>query len=165
MSDPLVTLGSSEDPSPQTEQDGQAGSEGDKYLFSGSARHVAAVLRRMIVGGELPDGVKLPRQQDLLAQFGVSTPSLREALSVLEAEGLVTVQGGTGGAPSSTALTPPLQLSPSGSCSRAAGHHWSTWVRRTQGSSSNAPIYVQARRIGLNGSSQCSRGSTNGPWM
>ena len=47
----------------------------------------------MIVGGELPDGVKLPRHQDLLAQFGVGMPSLREALSVLEAEGLVTVQG------------------------------------------------------------------------
>jgi GntR family transcriptional repressor for pyruvate dehydrogenase complex len=88
-----VTLGSGEDASPQSEPDGQAGSDGDRYVFSASARHVAAVLRRMIVGGELPDGVKLPRQQDLLAQFGVSMPSLREALSVLEAEGLVTVQG------------------------------------------------------------------------
>jgi DNA-binding FadR family transcriptional regulator len=51
----------------------------------------------MIVGGELPDGVMLPRQEDLLAQFGVGTASLREALSVLEAEGLVTVQGGNRG--------------------------------------------------------------------
>jgi GntR family transcriptional regulator, transcriptional repressor for pyruvate dehydrogenase complex len=62
-----------------------------------AASHVAAVLRRMIVGGELPDGVWLPRQEDLLAQFGVSHPSLREALRMLEAEGLVTVQRGNRG--------------------------------------------------------------------
>lgn len=68
-----------------------------RYVPSKSARHVAAVLRRMIVGEELADGMMLPRQEDLLVQFGVSNPSLREALSMLEAEGLVTVQGGNRG--------------------------------------------------------------------
>ncbi len=62
-----------------------------------AASHVAAVLRRMIVGLELPDGSTLPRQEDLVVQFGVSHPSIREALRMLEAEGLVTVQRGNRG--------------------------------------------------------------------
>jgi GntR family transcriptional regulator, transcriptional repressor for pyruvate dehydrogenase complex len=62
-----------------------------------AASHVAAVLRRMIVGRELPDGSSLPRQEDLVIQFGVSLPSIREALRMLEAEGLVTIQRGNRG--------------------------------------------------------------------
>jgi GntR family transcriptional repressor for pyruvate dehydrogenase complex len=38
---------------------------------------VAARLRDRILSGELKDGDELPRQEDLLAEFGVSTPSLR----------------------------------------------------------------------------------------
>ena len=69
------------------------------YRHPVAASHVAAVLRRMIVGGELPDGSTLPRQEDLGMQFGVSHPSIREALRMLEAEGLVTVlRGNRGGA-------------------------------------------------------------------
>ena len=67
------------------------------YRHPTVAGHVAAVLRRMIVGGELPDGSTLPRQEDLGTQFGVSHPSVREALRMLEAEGLVTVQRGNRG--------------------------------------------------------------------
>jgi GntR family transcriptional regulator, transcriptional repressor for pyruvate dehydrogenase complex len=67
------------------------------YRHPTAASHVAALIRRMIVDGELPDGVTLPRQEDLLAQFGVSHPSLREALRMLEAEGLITVQRGNRG--------------------------------------------------------------------
>lgn len=67
------------------------------YRHPVAASHVAAVLRRMIVGGELPDGSSLPRQEDLGTQFGVSHPSIRDALRMLEAEGLVTVQRGNRG--------------------------------------------------------------------
>jgi GntR family transcriptional regulator, transcriptional repressor for pyruvate dehydrogenase complex len=67
------------------------------YRHPTAASHVAALIRRMIVDGELPDGVTLPRQDDLLSQFGVSHPTLREALRMLEAEGLVTVQRGNRG--------------------------------------------------------------------
>jgi GntR family transcriptional repressor for pyruvate dehydrogenase complex len=77
--------------------DEQGSPESGRFMASNSARDVAAVLRRMIVGGELPDGVMLPRQEDLITQFGVSNRSLREALSMLEAEGLVTVQSGNRG--------------------------------------------------------------------
>lgn len=56
---------------------------------------VADVLRSRILSGELPDQAELPRQEDLLAEFGISRPSLREALRILEAEGLVSVRRGS----------------------------------------------------------------------
>jgi DNA-binding FadR family transcriptional regulator len=63
------------------------------------AQIVASVLRDRILSGELPDGGALPKQEDLLEEFNVSLPSLREALSILETEGLATVQrGNVGGA-------------------------------------------------------------------
>ncbi|HET6954149.1 MAG TPA: FCD domain-containing protein [Acidimicrobiales bacterium] len=63
------------------------------------AELVAAHLRWRIVAGELADGDALPRESDLLAEFGVSRPSLREALRVLETEGLVRIRrGNVGGA-------------------------------------------------------------------
>jgi DNA-binding FadR family transcriptional regulator len=63
------------------------------------AEMVADLLRARIVGGELQDGALLPRQEDLLQEFRVSRPSLREALRILEAEGLITVhRGNRGGA-------------------------------------------------------------------
>jgi DNA-binding FadR family transcriptional regulator len=63
------------------------------------AEVVAGVLRRRIVEGALPDGARLPKQDDLLRKFRVSRPSLREALRILEAEGLLIVKrGNVGGA-------------------------------------------------------------------
>lgn len=60
---------------------------------------VAAVLRERIVGGEMEPGETLPKQEELLAEFKVSLPSLREAMRILESEGLITVRRGkTGGA-------------------------------------------------------------------
>jgi len=63
------------------------------------AEMVADVLRERIVSGQLEDGASLPRQEDLLQEFRVSRPSLREALRILEAEGLITIhRGNRGGA-------------------------------------------------------------------
>jgi len=63
------------------------------------AEMIAATLRDRILSPELPDGATLPRQEDLLDEFGVSPPSMREALRILETEGLVRVQrGNVGGA-------------------------------------------------------------------
>ena len=60
---------------------------------------VADQVREAILLGELQDGERLPPIDALQSQFGVSAPSMREALRVLEAEGLVVVQrGGIGGA-------------------------------------------------------------------
>ena len=51
-----------------------------------------------IIHGDLADGASLPRQEDLVKEFGISLPSLREALRILEAEGLITVRRGNAGA-------------------------------------------------------------------
>lgn len=60
---------------------------------------VADQLRDRILSGELPDGAMLPKQGELLAEFRVSSPSVREALRILETEGLITVlRGNVGGA-------------------------------------------------------------------
>ncbi|MEO3784030.1 FCD domain-containing protein [Actinocorallia sp. B10E7] len=61
------------------------------------AEMVAAILRDRILSGSLRDGDELPAQDELLREFQVSRPSLREALGILEAEGLITVQRGNKG--------------------------------------------------------------------
>lgn len=61
------------------------------------AETVAAELRDRILGGE--DDYRLPTQDQLVSEFGVSYPSIREAIRILETEGLVTVRrGNVGGA-------------------------------------------------------------------
>jgi GntR family transcriptional repressor for pyruvate dehydrogenase complex len=63
------------------------------------AEIVAERLRDRILSGELGDGTLLPKQSDLLAEFGVSLPVIRDAFSILETEGLITVRrGNVGGA-------------------------------------------------------------------
>src|SRR5688572_17827060 len=58
------------------------------------AEAVADSLRERILSQEFADGDYLPKQEDLVAEYRVSLPSVREALRVLETEGLVTVQRG-----------------------------------------------------------------------
>jgi DNA-binding FadR family transcriptional regulator len=63
------------------------------------AELVAAALRERILSGELADGSVLPRQEDLMREFQVSMPSIREAIRILESEGVITVvRGNVGGA-------------------------------------------------------------------
>jgi DNA-binding FadR family transcriptional regulator len=57
------------------------------------AERIAAQLRERILSGQLA-GAALPTQEALMASFGVSAPSLREALRILEVEGLITVRRG-----------------------------------------------------------------------
>lgn len=58
---------------------------------------IAALLRTRIVRGELRPGQMLPSEAVLATQFGVSRPTLREALRVLESESLVMLRRGAGG--------------------------------------------------------------------
>ncbi len=63
------------------------------------AEMIADQLRRRILAGTLADGSLLPKQEELIDEFRVSKPSMREALRILETEGLITVQrGNVGGA-------------------------------------------------------------------
>lgn len=62
------------------------------------AEMVASDLRERILNGTIPEGA-LPKQEELVEMFGVSAPPVREALRILEVEGLVTVRRGkVGGA-------------------------------------------------------------------
>ena len=60
-------------------------------------QQIADELRGLIVRGELSEGESIGREPELVERFGVSRPSLREALRILEAEGLITVLRGAGG--------------------------------------------------------------------
>ena len=58
---------------------------------------IADELRALIVAGDLSEGESLGHEPDLIERFGVSRPSLREALRILEAEGLISVVRGASG--------------------------------------------------------------------
>src|SRR2546427_552984 len=60
-------------------------------------QQIADEIRSLIVAGTLSEGDSLGHEPDLVERFGVSRPSLREALRILEAEGLVTVVRGVRG--------------------------------------------------------------------
>ncbi|AJY44963.1 FadR/GntR family transcriptional regulator [Martelella endophytica] len=57
---------------------------------------VARQLQGMIQSGQLADGEKIPSQRALSQKFGISRPSLREALLTLETLGLVKTEPGRG---------------------------------------------------------------------
>ncbi|MET0745674.1 MAG: FadR/GntR family transcriptional regulator [Microvirga sp.] len=59
-------------------------------------RSIVDHIQRLILGGGLKPGDRLPSQRELAEQLGVSRPSLREALTVLETIGLVSVRAGSG---------------------------------------------------------------------
>jgi DNA-binding FadR family transcriptional regulator len=61
------------------------------------AEQVAAALRDRILSAEIRDGSLLPKQDELVDEFGVSYPSVREALRILETEGLITIRRGNRG--------------------------------------------------------------------
>jgi GntR family transcriptional repressor for pyruvate dehydrogenase complex len=56
---------------------------------------IAEQIRSSILAGEFNPGEKLPPERELADMFGVSRPSVREALNILTSSGLVeTYQGG-----------------------------------------------------------------------
>lgn len=63
------------------------------------AEIVASKLRDDILSGRLKEGDVLPSQESLFGEFGVSPPAVREAIHILETDGLISVRrGNVGGA-------------------------------------------------------------------
>ena len=69
---------------------------------------IAGRLRRRIVSGDLAVGERLPSEEELTKIFGIARTTLREALRVLEAQGLIEIRRGRGGGPVVT--EPSLEL-------------------------------------------------------
>ncbi|BCJ53397.1 GntR family transcriptional regulator [Actinoplanes sp. NBRC 14428] len=67
--------------------------ESDKRLPS---RRIADDLRASIESGDLASGAKLPSERDLAARYGTARNTAREAISILQGEGLVVAQHGRG---------------------------------------------------------------------
>ncbi|RSM60599.1 transcriptional regulator [Amycolatopsis sp. WAC 01376] len=59
-------------------------------------RQVATDLRKKIHAGEYPPGAKLPSERELIDTYGVSRPTVREAVNLLRSEGVVNVEHGRG---------------------------------------------------------------------
>ena len=67
-------------------------------VVASKPKQVAEELRSLIITGGLDEGDLLGTEAELLDRFDVSRPSLREALRILEAEGLISVlRGALGG--------------------------------------------------------------------
>jgi GntR family transcriptional repressor for pyruvate dehydrogenase complex len=60
------------------------------------ADEIVEALRSQIASGALPHGARLPAERDLANRYGVSGPTVREALQGLNAMGLLDVRHGSG---------------------------------------------------------------------
>ncbi len=60
---------------------------------------VADQLRQQIVRGELSAGDRLPPEDELTVRYQIARTTLREALRVLESQGLLKIRRGRGGGP------------------------------------------------------------------
>jgi DNA-binding FadR family transcriptional regulator len=58
---------------------------------------IASVLRKQIITGQLTEEDGLPSEAVLMAEFGVSRPTLREAFRILESESLIDIRRGARG--------------------------------------------------------------------
>jgi DNA-binding FadR family transcriptional regulator len=84
----------SRDSSRATPGNGRAAS---KVRIPKAAEIVSKELRGQIVRGEIQEGESLAPEWELMQRFGVSRPSLREAIRILESEQLVSIQRGARG--------------------------------------------------------------------
>jgi DNA-binding FadR family transcriptional regulator len=83
----------------KTRTAGEAGSRSDLVRTQRIPQLMANDVRRRILRGELAVGQAIPPEAELMAQYGISRPTLREALRILESEQLIIIRrGGIGGA-------------------------------------------------------------------
>lgn len=77
-------------------------------LSSELSRSLAVMIR----SGSLKPGDRLPTEQELMRQAGVSRTVVREAVAALRAEGLVTTRQGVGAFVAQTAAVGPFRIEP-----------------------------------------------------
>ena len=75
------------------QQTDQAGNEAPRK----ASEIVADEIRARIAKGEVEPGDSLPSETVLMEEFGVARPTMREAIRILESDGLIRVQRGVGG--------------------------------------------------------------------
>ena len=68
----------------------------DPARLSRPAR-VAEAIKAMVVAESMAPGDRLPGEQELMARFGMAKGTIREAMRILEAEGLIRTRTGPGG--------------------------------------------------------------------
>ncbi len=61
-----------------------------------ASHEIIEVLRQDIATHRLPRGSRLPNEREMARQFGVSQPTVREAIRALDAMGLIEVRHGSG---------------------------------------------------------------------
>lgn len=71
---------------------GTSADAGSGYSLRGRQGHVIEALGRAIAGGAYQPGDLLPREAALTEEYGVSRTSVREAMKVLAAKGLVDIR-------------------------------------------------------------------------
>src|SRR6516164_10052814 len=74
-----------------------AGQIGQPVRAPKTSELIADQLRRQIVRGAVKPGDRLPPETQLMEQFGVSRPTIREAFRILETERLIVVRPGSRG--------------------------------------------------------------------
>ncbi|WP_237323685.1 GntR family transcriptional regulator [Streptomyces sp. MOE7] len=118
---------------------------GDGLTRADRARRVAHVLRGQVLRGAFADGV-LPDERALVAEFGTSRNTVREALGLLRDEGLVARRRGVGTVVVGRAYQHPLgELSGLAEVLQRHG----TVVNEVREARSVRPPLTVARRLGL----------------
>lgn len=69
-------------------------------------QRVVEQIEQAILSGSIKPGQHLPSERDLMVQFSVSRPTIREALRVLQSQGLIASKPGGRGGPQVQALSP-----------------------------------------------------------
>lgn len=77
----------------------------DGLLRSGRRRNlktserIARDIANYIIDADLPEGARLPREKEMLEMMGVGRMTLREALRLLETQGVIDIRSGAQGGP------------------------------------------------------------------
>lgn len=96
----------------------------DEIVRGGLARQVADLIRTAILEGRLAVDERLPTEEELARRFGISRPTVREALKVLAAQNLIRSRRGPSGG---TFVNRP-DVGPPRAASPTPRRCWSAWA-------------------------------------